>query len=89
MSVSTSDVAPRTFFKTPTNRIRAVLEVKNGRVKYADGGSNFKERNWGPYQWQELDAFVAAVDAEVEETWDPNYRHPEESQGGAPTDSEA
>jgi hypothetical protein len=89
MAVSAEAVAEGKFFKTPKNRIRAVLEVANGRVKFTDGGTDFRNRQWDHWQWQKLGAFIAEVDAEVEETWDPNYKHREISADDTPDDSES
>jgi predicted metalloprotease len=89
MAVTADSVVEGAFFRTLTNQIRAVLEVKDDKVSYVSGNSNFQHRDFKSRQWQEMKAFLAEVDEEVEETWDPNYQHPEQSLGGPPTDSES
>jgi hypothetical protein len=89
MAVAADLVAEGAFFKTHDNQIRAVLAVKDGAVKYVAGASDFRNRNFGSPRWRKMEDFLAEVDEPVEETWDPDYVHPEASQGGAPTDSES
>jgi hypothetical protein len=88
MSVPESEIAEGKYFKTSSKQIRRVLEVKDGKVKYVVGGADFRNRSWDHGQWQKMDAFIAAVDGEVEETWDPNYQHPHFNKGDTPDDSE-
>jgi hypothetical protein len=89
MSVSENDVTEGKYFKTSSNQIRRVMEVKDGSVRYAAGGADFRNRNWDHSQWQKMDAFITAVDGEVEDTWDPNYQHPRFTEDDAPDDSES